>query len=47
MVIVTSAGDTGLEEDMMIEKTELNEINKEVKAEEKNCKVQKDNTCNF
>ena len=35
MVIVTSSGDTGLEKDMMIEKSELNDINKEVKAEGK------------
>ena len=35
MVVVTSSGDTGLEKDMMIEKSELNELNKEVKAEGK------------
>tara|TARA_Y100001970_G_scaffold279931_1_gene388086 strand:- start:1380 stop:3533 length:2154 start_codon:yes stop_codon:yes gene_type:complete len=35
MVVVTSPGDTGLEVDMMIEKTEFNEINKEVKSEGK------------
>ena len=35
MVIVTSAGDTGLEEEMMMDKSEFNELNKEVKAEGK------------
>ena len=35
MVVVTSSGDTGLDEEMMIEKSELNELNKEVKAEGK------------
>jgi DNA-directed RNA polymerase subunit beta' len=35
MVVVTVPGDTGLDENMMIEKTELNELNKEVKAEGK------------
>ena len=35
MVVVTSPGDTGLDEEMMIEKSELNELNKEVKAEGK------------
>jgi len=35
MVVVTVPGDTGLDEDMMIEKSELNELNKEVKAEGK------------
>ena len=35
MVIITVPGDTGLDEDMMIEKSELNELNKEVKAEGK------------
>ena len=32
MVVVTSPGDTGLEEGMMIEKSEFNELNKEVKS---------------
>jgi len=36
MVVITDAGDTGLENEMMVEKAELNEINKEVKAEGKN-----------
>ena len=35
MVVVTSPGDTGLEEEMMIEKTEFNDLNKEIKAEGK------------
>ena len=35
MVIVTSPGDSGFEEGMMIEKSEFNEINKEVKSEGK------------
>ena len=35
MVVITVPGDTGLDEDMMIEKSELNELNKEVKAEGK------------
>ena len=35
MVVVTVPGDTGLDEDVMIEKSELNELNKEVKAEGK------------
>jgi len=35
MVIITNAGDTGLDVDMMIEKSELNDINKEVKADGK------------
>ena len=35
MVIVTTSGDTGLDEEMMIEKSEFNEINKDVKAEGK------------
>ena len=35
MVVVTSPGDTGLEEEMMIEKSEFNELNKEVKTEGK------------
>ena len=35
MVVITSVGDTGLDEDMMIEKSELNDINKEIKAEGK------------
>ena len=35
MVVVTVPGDSGLDENMMIEKSELNEINKEVKAEGK------------
>ena len=35
MAVVTSSGDTGLDEEMMIEKSELNELNKEVKAEGK------------
>ena len=35
MVVITSSGETGLDEDMMIEKSELNDINKEVKAEGK------------
>ena len=35
LVVVTSSGDTGLDEEMMIEKVELNELNKEVKAEGK------------
>ena len=34
-MVVTSSGDTGLDEEMMIEKVELNELNKEVKAEGK------------
>ena len=36
MVVVTDPGDTGLEEDMMIEKSEFNDINKDTKAEGKN-----------
>ena len=35
MVVVTSPGDTGLEKEMMIEKSEFNELNKEVKTEGK------------
>jgi len=35
MVVVTSPGDTGLEEEMMIEKSEFNELNKEVKTDGK------------
>jgi len=35
MVVVTSVGDTGLEEEMMMDKSEFNELNKEVKAEGK------------
>ena len=35
MVVVTVPGDSGLDENMMIEKSELSEINKEVKAEGK------------
>ena len=35
MVVVTSSGDSGIDEGAMIEKSELNEINKEVKAEGK------------
>ena len=35
MVVVTSSGDSGLDEEMMIEKSELNDINKEIKAEGK------------
>ena len=35
MVVITSPGDSGLDEDMIIEKSELNEINKEIKAEGK------------
>ena len=36
MVVITDPGDTGLEEDMMIEKSEFNDINKDTKAEGKN-----------
>jgi DNA-directed RNA polymerase subunit beta' len=35
MVVVTSPGDTGLEEEMLIEKSEFNELNKEVKTDGK------------
>ena len=35
MVVVTSPGDTGLEKEMMIEKSEFNELNKDVKTEGK------------
>jgi DNA-directed RNA polymerase subunit beta' len=35
MVVVTTPGDTGLDEGMMVEKSEFNELNKEVKAEGK------------
>ena len=35
MVVITSSGDTGLDQEMMIDKSELNDINKEVKAEGK------------
>ncbi len=35
MVVITSPGDSGLDKEMMLEKSELTEINKEVKAEGK------------
>ena len=35
MVVITTPGDSGLDEGMMIEKSELSDINKEVKAEGK------------
>ena len=35
MVVVTTPGDSGLDEEMMIEKAEFNEINKELKADGK------------
>ena len=35
MVVITSPGDSGLDEEMIIEKSELNDINKEIKAEGK------------